>query len=40
MVWISSASIWEIAIKAALGLYHSDPFDRILIAQAQCESLT
>ena len=78
MVWISSASIWEIAIKSALGrleleksfedalsaemdqsgfrplniifqhaltvrtlpLHHSDPFDRMLIAQAQCEGLT
>jgi PIN domain nuclease of toxin-antitoxin system len=80
-VFISSASIWEISIKSALGRlklkeslgkyipdlvaggfhhlpinfehalavrdlpphrppYHSDPFDRILIAQAQCEDLT
>ena len=77
MVWISSASVWEIGIKQALGrlewdgsedalqvemeqsgfrsleigfqhawkasalpLHHSDPFDRMLIAQAQCEGLT
>jgi PIN domain nuclease of toxin-antitoxin system len=74
-VWVSSASIWEISIKASLGrlelsgllvekipddlerhgfnalpinlrhaiavhdlpFHHSDPFDRMLIAQAQCE---
>src|SRR5215469_18716923 len=78
LVWVSSASIWEISIKAALGrldlrdpfeeqlpaemersgfrnlpfsfehalavrhlpLHHADPFDRMLIAQAQCEELT
>jgi PIN domain nuclease of toxin-antitoxin system len=77
-VWVSSASIWEISIKAALDrldighqfeeqlsmelersgfrplvvkfdhafkvrilpLHHRDPFDRMLIAQAQCENLT
>jgi PIN domain nuclease of toxin-antitoxin system len=80
-VFISSASIWEISIKSALGRvklkeplgkcishlvasgfhhlpinfehalavrdlpphhppYHADPFDRMLIAQAQCEDLT
>jgi PIN domain nuclease of toxin-antitoxin system len=77
-VWVSSASIWEISIKAAIGRldvfdppedwmpklteefgvrslpitfqhaaavrhlppHHSDPFDRILIAQAQQENLT
>jgi PIN domain nuclease of toxin-antitoxin system len=73
-VFVSSASIWEIAIKARLGkinanprelfdqiavndfqelpvfsrhavlvadlpLYHSDPFDRLLIAQAISEPL-
>lgn len=73
-VFVSSASIWEIAIKARLGKLeanidllvaeitasgfkalpihvthaamvrqlpdiHRDPFDRILIAQAQCEPL-
>jgi PIN domain nuclease of toxin-antitoxin system len=73
-VYVSSASIWEIAIKARLGkinadphrivhyieagglielpvlsnhavlvsdlpLYHSDPFDRLLIAQAMSEPL-
>ena len=73
-IYLSSASIWEIAIKARLGkinanphrivqrmtasgfielpvtskhtvivadlpLYHSDPFDRILIAQAISEPL-
>ena len=78
LIWISSVSIWEISIKAALGrldlvepfdeqLYaemersgfrelavtfahalavrklpphHADPFDRMLIAQAQCQNLT
>lgn len=77
-IWVSSASIWEISIKAALGrldimeqfdeqfslelersgfrslvvkfdhafavrtlpLHHHDPFDRMLVAQAQCEDLT
>jgi PIN domain nuclease of toxin-antitoxin system len=76
-VFISSASIWEISIKSALGRlklkeslgkyipdlvasgfhhlpitfehalavrdlppHHSDPFDRMLVAQAQCEDLT
>jgi PIN domain nuclease of toxin-antitoxin system len=76
-VFISSASIWEISIKSALGRlklkeslgkcipelvasgfhhlpinfehalavrdlppHHNDPFDRMLIAQAQCEDLT
>src|ERR1039457_1195154 len=76
-VWVSSASIWEISIKASLGrlemggllvenmsedlerhgfsalpinfrhaiavhglpFHHSDPFDRMLVAQAQCEDL-
>jgi PIN domain nuclease of toxin-antitoxin system len=73
-VYVSSASIWEIAIKARLGkidvnprwildniensgllslpvlhrhavlvadlpLLHTDPFDRLLIAQATCEPL-
>jgi len=77
-VWVSSATIWEISIKAALDrleldeefeqrlpaelersgfrllavkfdhafgvrrlpLHHRDPFDRMLIAQAQWEGLT
>jgi PIN domain nuclease of toxin-antitoxin system len=73
-VFVSIASAWELAIKAALGkleyppsfelaieesgyltllvgfahverlrslpLHHSDPFDRMLVAQAQVESLT
>ena len=73
-VYVSAASYWEIAIKAALGklqladdplefiensgftelpvyfrhavlaaslpLHHHDPFDRMLIAQAQAEELT
>jgi PIN domain nuclease of toxin-antitoxin system len=77
-IWVSAASAWEIAIKAALGRldlaepaevclpreiernhftplpvtvghalavaglpsHHSDPFDRILVAQAQLENLT
>ncbi len=32
LVWVSAASAWEIAIKAALG--------RLLIAQARLEELT
>jgi PIN domain nuclease of toxin-antitoxin system len=76
-LWISTASVWEMAIKSGLGRlklstpleecipdllargvhclaislnhalairtlppHHADPFDRMLIAQAQCESLT
>jgi PIN domain nuclease of toxin-antitoxin system len=76
-VWISAASVWEIAVKSASGRLelrdpfedsierlldkgfqsllinfahaitagrlpplHSDPFDRMLVAQAQCENLT
>ena len=72
--YVSAATVWEIAIKIALGklefrgeiaeqltmnnllslamtvphalvagalpMYHSDPFDRMLVAQAQLESLT
>lgn len=74
IIFVSSATIWEIAIKAKLGkikvpsniedfisksgfeelsinvshashtkrlpLYHKDPFDRMLIAQAMLENLT
>jgi len=77
-LWLSAASVWEVAIKYRLGrlplsdsperwvntlfaewgvrplpisashalaagalpLHHPDPFDRMLIAQAQCEGLT
>ena len=73
-VCISAASVWEVAIKQAIGnlteppdlpeviqgcgftelpitfthvitagrlpLIHRDPFDRMLVAQAQCEGLT
>ncbi|MGH8899056.1 MAG: type II toxin-antitoxin system VapC family toxin [Egibacteraceae bacterium] len=73
-VYVSAVSVWEIAIKRALGKldapeglaaavvasgfqqlpirfrhaevagalprHHNDPFDRMLVAQAQCESLT
>lgn len=73
-VYVSAATIWEIAIKQAAGkflepaglperiqnsgfaalsisfehaiaagrlpLIHRDPFDRMLVAQAQCEDLT
>lgn len=72
-VYVSSATVWEVAIKQALGkldppdlpeqirdsgfrplnitaehgisagrlpMHHRDPFDRILIAQAQLEGLT
>ncbi|HEV2851716.1 MAG TPA: type II toxin-antitoxin system VapC family toxin [Thermoanaerobaculia bacterium] len=74
-VWVSTASIWEVSIKRALGKlqvdidrlipgilisgfielpisaqhavvagglpsHHKDPFDRMLIAQAQIEELT
>ncbi|MBF6453644.1 type II toxin-antitoxin system VapC family toxin [Nocardia cyriacigeorgica] len=72
-VYLSAATVWEVAIKQALGkldgppdlpeqlrhsgfdhlpidhrhgivagrlpLIHRDPFDRILVAQAQCEGL-
>ena len=36
--YFSKVSLWEIAIKQSL--IHRDPFDRLLIAQAQCENLT
>jgi PIN domain nuclease of toxin-antitoxin system len=72
-VYVSSASVWEVAIKQAIGkleppdlpeqmrtsgflilditaehamtagrlpLHHRDPFDRMLVAQAQLEGLT
>jgi PIN domain nuclease of toxin-antitoxin system len=74
-IFVSAATVWEIAIKTALGkltfpvketasildeagftplgidvahavlagglpAHHSDPFDRMLIAQASCEGLT
>jgi PIN domain nuclease of toxin-antitoxin system len=73
-VYVSAATVWEVAIKQAIGklpepadlperildsgfrelairpdhaiiagrlpLIHPDPFDRMLIAQAQCEGLT
>ena len=73
-VYVSAASIWEVAIKQAIGklpgpsdlperirdcgftplpisaehaitagrlpLIHRDPFDRVLVAQAQCEEFT
>jgi PIN domain nuclease of toxin-antitoxin system len=73
-VYVSAATVWEVAIKQALGklpepadlperitgsgfaplpidprhaivagrlpLIHRDPFDRMLVAQAQCEGLT
>jgi PIN domain nuclease of toxin-antitoxin system len=73
-VFLSAATIWEVAIKQAIGrlkaptdlpervrgsgfrelpitsqhaltagrlpLLHRDPFDRMLVAQAQCEDLT
>ena len=73
-VYVSAATIWELAIKQAVGkltapvdlperirdcgfaalaisfehaitagrlpLIHRDPFDRMLVAQAQCEDLT
>jgi PIN domain nuclease of toxin-antitoxin system len=73
-VYVSAATLWEVAIKQAIGkliepaglperiqrsgfaalpisfehaiaagrlpLIHRDPFDRMLVAQAQCEDLT
>jgi PIN domain nuclease of toxin-antitoxin system len=73
-VYVSAATVWEVAIKQAIGklsgppdlperirdsgfhplaigydhaiaagrlpLIHRDPFDRILVAQAQCEEFT
>ena len=45
-LYLSAASTWEISIKAALGKLrlpespgHTDPFDRLLIAQAQLEDM-
>ena len=50
-VGVSAASVWEIAIKAlavtfehaeraaVLPRHHGDPFDRMLVAQAQIEHL-
>ena len=47
-LFISAATVWEIAIKrqkgnaqqaATLPPIHQDPFDRMLIAQAQAEGL-
>jgi PIN domain nuclease of toxin-antitoxin system len=40
-VYVSAASAWEISIKKAgeLPPLHRDPFDRMLIAQAQAEGL-
>ena len=74
LIFVSSASLWECAIKASIGkldlpddffdlipetgyevipiriahlntyrslpMHHRDPFDRILVAQAQAEALT
>ena len=43
VVWVSAVSGWEVAIKCALGRLnglpapHTDPFDRILVAQALTE---
>ncbi len=73
-VWVSTATVWELSIKSALGkltlpddlgdqlarhqfdvlpvaldhalavrslpALHADPFDRMLVAQAQCDELT
>ena len=73
-VYVSAATVWEVAVKQALGKFpepaglperieesgfrnlpisfdhaitagrlpmiHRDPFDRMLVAQAQCEDLT
>jgi PIN domain nuclease of toxin-antitoxin system len=73
-IWVSTATVWELSIKSALGkltfpddlgdqlsrnqfdvlpigldhaltvrslpALHADPFDRMLIAQAQCDELT
>ncbi|MBK1621716.1 hypothetical protein CKO42_25670 [Lamprobacter modestohalophilus] len=48
-IFFSAANIWEIAIKRALErpdfdvepdvVYRADPFDRLLIAQAQSEPM-
>jgi PIN domain nuclease of toxin-antitoxin system len=50
--WVSSASVWELAIKVMLDVTirhaaaiervavpHSDPFDRLLLAQCEVETL-
>jgi hypothetical protein len=43
-LWLSVASAWEVAIKHARGKlplhHHNDPFDRVLVAQAQLEGMT
>ena len=41
-VFLSVASVWELSIKSSRQSphHHSDPFDRLLIAQAQVEGLT
>ena len=42
VVLLSAASAWEITTKALLGKLpgeHRDPFDRMLVAQAQLEDL-
>ena len=43
-IWISAASLWEIAIKHSLDRgelpgHHQDPFDRMLVAQALTEPM-
>jgi PIN domain nuclease of toxin-antitoxin system len=37
-VHVSAATVWELSIKASR--HHEDPFDRMLVAQAQIEGLT
>ena len=38
---LSTASLWEMAIKVGLGrpFHHRDPFDRLIIARAFVERL-
>ncbi|AIN94209.1 type II toxin-antitoxin system VapC family toxin [Treponema putidum] len=44
-LYVSIVTFWEIAIKQnieklKLEKIHNDPFDRLIIAQAQCEDMT
>ena len=39
LVWVSAVSGWEIAISE-LPHHHTDPFDRLLVAQALVEDAT
>jgi len=38
-LFVSIASLWEMAIKMSLEFIHRDPFDRLIIAQALTENM-